>query len=92
MPAATSRPVSCSYSAWLPSTQWTASGCVSSATSRTQASSRVWEVGGLSGTSMASWAGVCVLRSVVVTNLPFSSSVRPWVGPDRRSARACGSR
>ena len=45
VPAVTRRSQSSSYSSAEPSHQWIASGCVSSATSSTQASSRLWVVG-----------------------------------------------
>src|SRR4051812_28930479 len=75
VPAATRSPVSCSYSAWLPSTQWTASGCVNSATSRTQARSRACVVGALSVSPAGEVSPSAGLRSVVTICASLDSVV-----------------
>jgi hypothetical protein len=80
VPAATSSPTSRSYSAWEPSTQWTASGCVSAATSATHAASRACCVRApVSGTSSVV---ICVL-SIVVTGLPFLVVIQRPPAPAR---------
>ena len=59
VPASTSCLESSSYSSADPSHQWTSSGCVSSATCSTQASSFWWVVGAVVACVTGLWVSLC---------------------------------
>src|SRR5256885_7938607 len=87
-PLSTSSPVNRSHSAGEPSHQTTASGVVSSATSRTQASSRGWDVGACSRPLIKAGA---VMRALLTVDGYATVSKDRWIAlslsPDDRMGR-----